>query len=94
MKTKTLQLLFELRDDSQRYYRSYDGFWEEIRDLNFADLKSKQKYKIRDQIQFLIAQQWRLTNEVTRIITEECGTSCEDYKADQQLPQLEIEPQI
>jgi len=93
MKTKTLKYLFELRDDSQRCYRNYDGFWEGIRDLDFSKLPAKQKYKIRDQIQFLISQQWRLTNQVTDIITEECGTSCEDHKVDRQLPQLEIEPQ-
>ena len=93
MKTKTLKLLFKLRDKSQRYYRSYDGFWEEIRNLNFAELKSKQKYKIRDQIQFLINEQLRLTYEFTNIITEECGSSCEDYKTDKELPQLQVEPQ-
>ena len=93
MKTKTLKLLFELRDNSQRYYRNYDGFWKEIRDLNFAELKHTQKYRIRDDIEFLINEQWRLHKHFTDIITEECGTSCEDYKAEQELPQLEIEPQ-
>jgi len=93
MKTKTLKLLFELRDDSQTYYRNYAGFWEEMRDLNFAELKHTKKYQIRDDIQFLINQQWRLANAVTDIITEECGTSCEDYKTDEKLPRLEVEPQ-
>ena len=94
MKTETLRQLFELRDNSQKYYHSYDGFWEKIRELNFSELGATRKYKIRDQIQFLINQQWRLTKTITDLIVTECGTSCEDYKAGQQLPQLEIEPQI
>jgi hypothetical protein len=80
MKTETLNQLFQLRDKSQYNLDNYNGIWEEIRD--YIPLKPGAKYRIRDKIQHLYRAQQCVFNDVTKIITTECGASCDDQNTE------------
>jgi hypothetical protein len=89
MKTETLNQLFQMRDKAQYNLSNYDGIWEEIRD--YIPLKPGAKYRIRDKIQYLYKAQRYVFNDVTKIITTECGESCDDQDAEATLELSTVE---